>query len=174
MEAVLENFSNFSNTTSNQGLPNPGFVAFLIVIAIPLAAVIIFNGLIAIVLLQSTSVAVTVRVPLINLLVVILLGAVNLFLGTLTTVVLVLSDPTEPPLPLCRFVLWVYHGTRLARLLGLLVFSLMVFQTVTCGSRKFRAKWLITLSLAATWVIALLMCVHVLAPPVYEVQYVMV
>ena len=76
----------------------------------------------------------------------------NLLLGSLTTVVLVLSDSTEPPLPLCRFVLWVYQVTRLAQLLGLLVFSLMVFQTVTCGTRKFRAKCLI-LSLAATWVI---------------------
>ena len=86
--------------------------------------------------------------------------------------VLVLSDPTEPPLPLCRFVLWVYQGTRLARLLGLVVFSLMVFQTVTvtCGTRRFRAKWLI-LSLVATWVIALLMCIHLLAPPIYGVQY---
>ena len=72
MEAVLENLSNFSNTTTNQGLRNPGFAVFLIVIAIPLVAVIIFNGLIAVVLLRSTSVAVTVRVPLINLLVVIL------------------------------------------------------------------------------------------------------
>ena len=73
MEAVLENFSNFSSSTSNQGLQNPGFVAFLIVIAIPLVAVIIFNGLMAIELLRSTSVAVTIRVPLINLLMVILL-----------------------------------------------------------------------------------------------------
>ena len=160
-----------SNTTTNQGLQNPGFAAFLIVIAIPLVAVIVFNGLIAIVLPRSTSVAVTVRAPLINLLVVILLGAVNLLLGSLTTVVLVLSDSTEPPLPLCRFVLWVYHVTRLARLLGLVVFSVMVFQTVTCGTSKFRAKWLI-LSLAATWAIALLMCIHVLAPPISGVQYV--
>ena len=30
MEAVLENFSNFSNTTSNQGLQNPGFAVFLV------------------------------------------------------------------------------------------------------------------------------------------------
>ena len=173
MEAVLENLSNFSSTTSNQGLRNPGFAVFLIVIAILLVAVIIFNSLIAIVLLRSTSVAVTIRVPLINLLVIILLGAVNLLLGSLTTVVLVLSDPTEPPLPLCRFVLWVYEVTRLARLLGLVVFSLMVFQTVTgtCGTRRFRAKWLMILSLGATWAIALLMCVHVLAPPIYGVQY---
>ena len=171
MEEVLKNLSNYSNTTSNQGLQNPGFAAFFIVLAIPLVAVIVFNGLIAIVLLQSTPAAVTVRVPLINLLVVILLGAVNMLLGSLTTVVLVLSDPTEPPLPLCRFVLWVYEVTRLARLLGLLIFSLMVFQTVTgtCGTRRFRAKWLI-LNLAATWVITLLMCIHVLAPPIYGVQ----
>ena len=170
MEAVLENLSNFSNTASNQSLRNPGFAAFLIVIAILLVAVIIFNGLIAIVLVRSTSVAVTVRAPLINLLVVILLGAVNLLLGSLTTIVLVLSDSTEPPLPLCRFILWVYQVTRLARLLGLVVFSLMVFQTVTgkCDTRKFRAM---ILSLAAAWVIALLMCVHVLAPPIYGVQY---
>ena len=46
----------------------------------------------------------------------------------------------------------------------------MVFQTVTCGTRKLRAKWLI-LNLAATWAIALLMCIHVLAPPIYGVQY---
>ena len=66
MEAVLENLSNVSNTTTNQGLLNPGFAAFLIVIAIPLVAVIIFNGLIAIVLLRSTSVAVTVRVTFVK------------------------------------------------------------------------------------------------------------
>ena len=47
----------------------------------------------------------------------------------------------------------------------------MVFQAVTCGTRKLRAKWLMILNLAATWVIALLMCVHVLAPPIYGVQY---
>ena len=94
MEAVLENLSNFSSTTSNQSLRNPGFAAFLIVIAIPLVAVIVFNDLIAIVLLQSTSVAVTVRVP-----------------------------------P-------------------------------------------IILSLAATRAIALLMCIHVLAPPISGIQYV--
>ena len=135
MEAVLKDLSNFSSTTSNLGLQNPGFAAFLIAIAITLVAVIVFNGLIAVVLLRSTPAAVTVRVPLINLLVVILLGTVNLLLGSLTTVVLVLSDPTEPRLPLCQFVLWVYQVTRLARLLGLVVFTLMVFQTVTCGTR---------------------------------------
>ena len=74
-----------------------------------------FNGLIAIVLLRSTSVAVTVRVPLINLLPVIVLGAVNVLLGLLTTVVLVLSDPTEPPQnynkKLLRFILFhCNHG----------------------------------------------------------------
>ena len=65
MEAVIENLSNFSNTTS-QGLLNPGFAAFLAVIAILLVVVIIFNGLVAIVLLRSTSVAVTVRVTFVN------------------------------------------------------------------------------------------------------------
>ena len=80
---------------------------------------------------------------------VILFRAVTSLLGSLTTVVLVLSDSTEPPLLLCQFRIWVNQVTRLARLLGLLVFSLMVFQTVTCGARKFRAKWLI-LSLVAT------------------------
>ena len=53
---------NHRGRTTNQGLQNPGFAAFLIVIVIPLVAVIILNGLIAIVLLRSTSVAVTVRV----------------------------------------------------------------------------------------------------------------
>ena len=128
MEEVLKNLSNFSNTTSNQGLRHPGFAAFFIVLAIPLVAVIVFNGLIAIVLLRSTSVAITIRVPLINLLVVILFGAVNLLLALLTVVVLILSDSIEPPLPLCRFVFWVYQVTRLAQLLGLLVYSLMVFR----------------------------------------------
>ena len=46
MEAVLKDLSNFSSTTSNLGLQNPGFAAFLIVIAITLVAVIVFNGLI--------------------------------------------------------------------------------------------------------------------------------
>ena len=60
MEEVFKNLSNFSSTTTNQGLRNPGFAAFLIAIAIPLVVVFVFNGLIAIVLLRSTSVAVRV------------------------------------------------------------------------------------------------------------------
>ena len=57
---------NHRGRTTNQGLLNPGFAAFLIVLAIPLVAVIAFNGLIAVVLLRSTSVAVTVRVTFIE------------------------------------------------------------------------------------------------------------
>ena len=169
-ELAIGNLSN-SSATNYQTLSSPGFAIFLIAFSIPLAAVISFNGLIALVLLCSTSVAVTVRLPLINLLVAILLTAVILLSQMLTSVVLVLSDASEPPLPLCRFAIWLINATQNARLIGLVVFSVMVFQTVTRSTRKIQVKWLI-LSLVLTWVTALLTVVYILVPAIVGVQYV--
>ena len=167
-----EDFGNLSNSSvTNQAFSSPEVAAFLIVFSIPLAAIIAFNALIALVLLRSTSVAVTVRVPLINLLMAILITAMILLSQMLTTVILVLSNAAEPPLPLCRFAVWLINVTQNARLLGLVVFSVMVFQTVTCGSRKIRAKWLI-LSLVITWVTAALTVSYILVPVIVGVKYV--
>lgn len=143
------------------------FPIVLSLVSIPTAIV---NGFIVLVLPRCTSVAIPVRVPLINLLVANLLAAVIMFCSTLTSVVLALSDATEPPLPLCRFGLWLYNVTVETRLLGLLLFSVMAFQTAACGMRKIQAKWLV-LSLVAAWVIATITHIDILVPPIYGVHY---
>ena len=157
----------FGNSSNSSALALAAFPIVLSILSIPIA---VFNGLIAIVLLSSTSVAVTVRVPLINLLVANLFTAVLLLYGVLISVVLVLSDATEPPPLLCRSALWLYNVTVEAKLLGLVAFSVMVFRTVICGTRKIQRRWLI-LSLVANWVIATLIHIDILVPPIYGVEY---
>ena len=49
-------------------------------------------------------------------------------------------------------------------MLGLVVFAVMVFVTVTCGARKVGAKWLICI-LVASWVIAIPIRFDYLIPP---------
>ena len=150
------NATEYVNLTySCTDYPLPGYTAIQIVMSIALAAVIIFNGLIAVVLLRATSVAVTVRVPLINLLVAALIAAVMLLCGTLSSVVLARG---------CSIVLLILvylvgsspiSFAEIARQLGLVVFSVIMFWTVSRGMTTIRAKWLI-FSLVTTWVIAIL------------------
>ena len=167
---VCGNLSN-SSITNCQAIPSPDLTAFVIVLSIASVPLVIFNGLIAILLLQSTSVAIQVRVPLINLLVETLLTNVVLVCIGVISVAFALSDATEPPLPLCQFGVWVYYITAVVRLLGVLIFSVLMFQTVACSRRKIRAKWLMC-SLVATWMIAVLASTDRLVPGIVGFQYV--
>ena len=169
----MEQCGNLSNSsaTNFQVMPSPDLTALVIVLSTASIPVAIYNGLIAILLLQSTSVAIQVRVPLINLLVETLITNVVQFCIGVISVALALSDATEPPLELCQFGLWVYSVTAVARLLGVLIFSVLMFQTVACGRSKIRAKWLIC-SLVATWVIAILASTDRLVPGVFGFRYV--
>ena len=163
------NLSNSSNCTDYQSMPS--ITAFAIVFLIASVPLTIFNGLIAILLLQSTSVAIQVRVPLINLLVeTIIANTVSFCIGVIS-VAIALSDATEPPLPLCQFGLWVYNVTLVVRLLGLLIFSVLMFQTVACSRRKVRAKWMMC-SLVASWVIAVPSSIHLLVPGIVGFRFV--
>ena len=67
----MEQCGNLSNSsaTNFQAIPSPDLTAVVIVLSTASIPVAIYNGLIAILLLQSISVAIQVRVPLINLLV---------------------------------------------------------------------------------------------------------
>ena len=66
----------------------------------------------------------------------ILITNVVLFCTRVISVALALSDATEPPLPLCQFGYWVYTDMLVVRLLGLLIFSVLMFQTVACSRRR--------------------------------------
>ena len=169
----MEECGNLSNSsaTNFQAMPSPDLTALVIVLSIASVPLVIFNGLIAILLLQSTSVAIQVRVPLINLLVETLITNVVQFCIGVISVALALSDATEPPLELCQFGVWFYNVTAMAGLLGLLLFSVLMFQTVACSRRKIRAKWLIC-SLVATWVIAILASTDRLVPGIFGFRYV--
>ena len=170
IEDVYWNMSNSSGTTNEASL-GPGFTTFIIALSMILGAIITIDGLMAIMLLQSTSLAIPVRVLLVNLLVASLVSAVISLSSLLNTVVLSLSSTSEPSLPFCRTMLWGFYVTTEARLLGLVAFSIMVRRIVTCGKRKIGAKWLI-LSLAVTWGIAVLTRIDTIVPPIYGVRYV--
>ena len=170
MDEMIGNISN-SSAPANQTSLGPGFTGFIIVASIVLIAIIIFDGLIIITLLLSTSVAVPVRVLLINLLIAILITAIIILCSSIYSMTLILKDTLEPSLPFCRFGTWVSAIASEARLIGLVVFSVMVLKTVTSSNRQIRAKWL-TCSLVVTWVIALVLCIINIIPPIYGVQYV--
>ena len=170
MEEVYRNFSS-SNATEYEVPLGPGFTAFLITTSLVLSAIFIVDGLIAITLLQSTSVAVPLRVPLINILLASLMTIVISFCSLLNSTVLALTDSIQPSMPFCRFVIWLFSMTLEVRLLGLVAFSVTVLKMVVGSMGKIGAKWLI-LSLVATWVIALLTSIDNLVPPIYGVQYI--
>ena len=170
MEELYGNLSN-SNASGHEVYLGTGFTAFSIAASMVLAVIFVLDGLIAIMLLLSTSVAVPVRVLLTNLLLASLISvAISLF-SLLNSVALALADTTKPSLPLCRFIIWVFSVTLEARLLGLTAFSVTVLKMVMGTMRKIGAKWLI-LSLLATWMIALLTGIDNIVPPIYGVQYV--
>ena len=77
----MEQCGNLSNSsaTNFQAMPSPDLTTLVIVLSIPSIPVAIYNGLITILLLQSISVAIQVRVPLINLFVEILITNIVLF-----------------------------------------------------------------------------------------------
>ena len=170
MEEVYGNFSS-SNATEYEASLGPGFTAFLITASLVLFAIFIMDGLIAIMLLQSTSVALPLRVLLVNILLASLTTIVISFCSLLNSAVLALTDSIQPSMPFCRFVIWLFSVTLEVRLLGLVAFSVTVLKIVVGSVGKIGAKWLI-LSLVATWVIALLTDIHKLVPPIYGVQYI--
>ena len=167
---VCGNLSNSSVIDHHVQL-RPDLTAFLFVYAIACVPVAIFIGLTAVLLLQSSSVAITVRVPLLNLLVITLITNVVFVCTSIGSAASALSH-ASPPLPLCRFVAWFYSVSMVARLLGQMIFSALMFHTATCGNRKIQAKCLMMCSLVASWVIALVSRAHFLVPGIYGYQYV--
>ena len=170
MEEKFGNTSN-SSATSCQAVSDPNLTAYLIMGSVALVAVILFNGLIAIMLLRATSVAVQVRVLLTNLLVAILIVAVVWLCVFLHSVALALGYVSEPSLLLCRFGIFIFTLTAYARILGLTIFSTMVLQPVACGMAESGVKWLM-FSVAPCWVVAFIYSFDVLIPEAYGVQYV--
>ena len=170
MEGLYRNFSN-STATGYEVSQGPGFTAFIIAASIILAAIFLLDGLIAITLLSSTSVAIPVRVLLTNVLLASLIAIMISLCSLLYSVILALTGTKQPSLPFCRFVIWLLSVTLEVRLLGLVAFSVMVLKMVVSSMRNIGAKWLI-LSLIATWVLALLSGIDNLVPPIYGVQYV--
>lgn len=170
MEDVHQNITNSSGIMNDVSL-GPGFTAFIILLSMALIAIITIDSLMATTLLLSKSLAIPIRVLLVNLLVASLVSAVILLTSFFKTVILSFSGTAQPSLPFCRFLLWGFHVAIEARLLGLVVFSVLVQRIVTRGPRKMGARWLI-LSLAATWVIASITRIDTIVPPIYGVQYV--
>ena len=170
MEEEFGNMSNSSATTC-QATPDPTLTAFHFAGFIVLVAIILLNGLVAIMLLQAKSVALQVRVLLLNLLVAILIVAVVWLCVVIYSLTLALGYASEPSLPFCRFAVFIYTLTAQARILGLVLFSTMVLQPVTCGTTESGRKWLI-FSLVPCWAIAFLLSVRILVPEIYGVQYV--
>ena len=168
MEIMYQNISNSSRYEASLG---PGFTAFIIVLLLLLVAIIAIDGMMAVMLLLSASIAIPVRVLLVNLLVASLVSAVISLSSSLNSVIISLSNSAEPSLPFCRLCLWGFYVVMEARLLGLVAFSVMVRKIVTHGTRMIGARWLV-LSLVTTWMIALVTRIDTIVPPIYGVHYV--
>ena len=170
MEVQYVNQSN-SSIPDDQAILGLAYTVSLIVGTIPLAVIVIFNSLIAIILLRSTSVAVAVRVLLINLLVANLVSGLTVLICQLYSVALSMNDTIEPSLPFCNFVIYVYGVTYESKRIGLVAFSLIVVQIIMCTTRKPGMKC-VTCSLVASWVLSLFTVVGLIIPPISTVQYV--
>ena len=164
------NFSNSNMSNSSYATNNcsgSDFTALTGLLPLLLLAAFVFNALMVAALILSTSVAIQVRVLLIHLLVAILLSATL----ALVQLVVAVGVSSEPPLHFCRFSIWVYGVTVQARVCGLVVFSMMVFQIVRHGMRQIGAKWLIG-NLVGSWLISLISPIHIFIPPTDQVKYV--
>ena len=170
MEDIYQNISNSSDIMNEVSL-GPGFTVFIIVLSMLLIAIITIDTFMAITLLLSKSLAIPIRVLLVNLLVASLLSAVISLSAFFKTVILSFSSTAQPSLPFCRFLLWGFYVAVEARILGLVAFSVLVQRIVTRGTRRMGARWLI-LSLVATWAIATITRIDIIVPPIYGVQYV--
>ena len=87
------------------------------------------------------------------------------------SLVLVLTDVGEPPLPVCALQLWVFGTGAVARLLNLAAFSVVVLLIVRFGKTTIRGVH-IAVTLAILWIAAMLLNIHITLPVLYKVQFV--
>lgn len=166
MEEVNKHCSVPSNATVTLG---PEFTVFITIKSLIVVALIAFVILITKLVIQSPA-ALPVRVLLTNVLVANVGCAVVVLILSLMSLLVSLPGVKEPPLEMCRFILWLYGVASEGGVLGLVAISVMTVQTVVSTTRTIGRKWL-TVTLVVTWIVAVVVKIPILVPHVTGVQY---
>ena len=164
---------NCTNSTTNcsvpdsthQSLAGPRFGAFTIVLFIWNIVIITLIIITISALCVAHSVAKLVRVFLINLLVVILVTALVHLGFALLALILNFTSSPPPDLWLCRVLVFGYKIVFVLRLYSLAAFSVAVLLVVKYSKKTLKPLYII-LSLAFIWIIATLLNVRTLIPPI--------
>ena len=164
---------NCANSTTNCSVPNsthsglagPGFGAFAIVMfswnIVIIALIIITIAALCV----AHSVAKLVRVFLINHLVAILATALVHIGFCLLALVLNFTTSPPPDLWFCRILVFGYKNVFILRLYSLAAFSVSVLLVVKYSKKTLKPLYII-LSLVFIWIVATLLSVRTLIPPI--------
>ena len=168
---AMENCTSTNSSWYTGELRGSVFLTFCVlfaIIAISVAALLTFT-LSAV--CSAKAIARTLRTILVSLLIAGLVAAVIALIEVVTSITLSLLKIEEPSLPFCRFVLWAYSGGAIARLFNTAAFSVAVLLVVRFSISALRTA-IIVVFLVLLWSGAILLNTHILAPPIYAVQYV--
>ena len=120
---------------------------------------------------SASTIARTLRMILVSLLIAVLLAAFAALTELVATIALISLDVQDPSLPFCRFVLWAYAAGSIARLFNTAAFSVAVLLVVRYGIGAVKTAR-IAIFLVLLWSGAILLNTHLLVPQIYAVQYV--
>ena len=152
---------------------NPGFVVYCVFLLTVLLLVVAAIWVLTVALVKTKEVPFPLRIFLVNLLMAGFVLACCMLLTIATAAALGASaDLISPNVVFCHILLWLYGVGAVARLWGLVAYSLAVFVIIKYGKMKLKLSH-ITASLVVVWAFSMLINVHVLVPVdvVYAVEY---
>ena len=143
-------------------------LGFLLVIMGGLSLFLSVATLVA--LCAARAVAKGLRMYLLNILMSEILINASGILSGLIALVTVFSAAPAPPSLLCRFIIWLFNISELARCFSVVGFSLMVLIVVRYGHKNIKVKYIIA-SLCVVWGLSVLLTIQYQVPQVYAVGF---
>ena len=169
MENCTNGSGNCSAVEAQGGVSN--FVAFGVLITVMGTLTFVLNTPIIIALCMTRGVVKALRVFLISTLLSGLLISGTMIASSLIAFVDVFFATPDPPLLLCRFILWVHNISAVARSLSVMGFSIMVLIVVRYGKKTIRPIYIV-LPIAIIWGLSLLLTIQYQVPQVYATRYI--
>ena len=149
-------YNNATNDTEEQ-FPIPDFVAYnVIMLVFFVMPVSVVNTLTIVALLLDKTTPVPIRSVIVNLLAASLIIILGLYLEHLTSLVLISSNQSLPPIEFCSFIFWLLAGGGASRMVFTATFSVIVFVIVK-GGAKAVSKIGLAISLTSLWIVAFLL-----------------
>ena len=168
---AMDNCTSTNASCSAGQLRGHAFLAFCVVFAILVIATAVLLIFTLIAVCSASTIARTLRMILVSLLIAVLLAAFAALTELVATIALISLDVQDPSLPVCRFVLWAYAAGSIARSFNTAAFSVAVLLVVRYGIGAVKTAR-IAIFLVLLWSGAILLNTHLLVPPIYAVQYV--